>query len=260
MSEINRPTPFRVDPSTSLAWRGFRRWQVPIWLTLMGVAFVVITWLPIAVALEARTNKAKLDPKIHFVQDMDNQVKYKAQDESPLFVDDRAQRPRVAGTVARGELFLDSAYHNGYTESAGGDGAVQRTFITGFPDQIQQKLNDPASAKVLLAVGQSKFNITCAMCHGRDGQGNGPIHQKAVEVGATLTGWVQPSNLSDDVRRGRPNGHIYNTINNGIRKMGGYGTQLTADERWAIVAYVRAIQLAHGTPASAVPSDLVPKQ
>ena len=84
--------------------------------------------------------------------------------------------------------------------------------------------------------------------------------RRAVEVGASLTGWVQPSNMSDDVRRSRSNGHIYNTINNGIRKMGGYGTQLTPDERWAVVAYVRAVQLANGTPASALPKSALPNQ
>lgn len=260
MSESHRPFPFRLDPTTSLAWSGFRRWRAPIWLSLLGVAGIVVTWIPIAVALEARTNLAKTEPRIHLIQDMDNQAKFKPQDQNPLFVDDRAQRPHVPGTVARGELFLDHEYYDGFDEAAGTDGKVSRTFIGGFPQQIQAKLDDPTQAAKLLELGQAKFNITCAMCHGRDAMGNGPIHQRAVEVGAALTGWVQPSNLNDDVRRARTNGHLYNTVNNGIRKMGGYGTQLTPDERWAVVAYVRAVQLANGTPASALPKDKLPFQ
>ncbi|RYH13841.1 MAG: cytochrome c [Alphaproteobacteria bacterium] len=250
---MSEPFHLKTDPTTSLAWRGFRRWKIPVWLLLMFTAGIVLTWIPLSCALEARTNKAKTEPRIHMVQDMDNQPKFKAQDESRLFLDARAQRPRVPGTVARGELFLDSAYYNGYTEATE-NGQVTRPFINGYPAQIQEKLNDPVEAAKLLALGELKYNITCSMCHGKDGQGNGPIHVRAVEVGAVATGWVQPNNLSDAVRRARPDGHIYNTINNGIRNMGGYGTQLKPEERWAIVAYVRTLQLAHGVDSKTLPA------
>ena len=256
---MSEPFYLKTDPTTSLAWRGFRRWKIPVWLLLMGSAGIVVTWIPLSCALEARTNKAKTEPRIHMVQDMDNQPKFKAQDENRLFMDDRAQRPRVPGTVARGELFTDHAYFDGFTES-NESGKATRTFITGYPEQVQAKLNDPTEAAKLLTLGEQKFNITCAMCHGKDGMGNGPIHVRAVEVGAAATGWVQPSNLNDAVRRGRPDGHIYNTINNGIRNMGGYGTQLKPEERWAIVAYVRTLQLAHGANPQAVPENLRPHQ
>lgn len=256
---MSEPFHLKIDPTTSLAWRGFRRWKIPVWLLLVGTAGIVVTWLPISCALEARTNKSKPEARIHFVQDMDNQTKFKAQDQNKLFMDDRAQRPRVPGTVARGELNLDHAYFDGYTES-NENGKLARTFINGYPAQVQAKLNDPLEAAKLLSLGEAKFNITCSMCHGRDGQGNGPIHQRAVEVGAAATGWVQPSNMTDAVRRGRSDGHIYNTINNGIRNMGGYGTQLKPEERWAIVAYVRTLQLAHGVDPKLVPQDQRPNQ
>lgn len=252
--------PVKLDPSTSLAWRGFRRWQIPVWLLLLFTSIVVISWLPISCALEARTNKAKTEPRIHLVQDMDNQPKFKAQSENPLFLDDRTERPQVFGTIARGQLHTDTAYFNGYENVAGPNGATQHKFIEGYPKQVQALLNDPTSAANLLQLGQAKFNITCAMCHGRNGLGNGPIAIRAVEVGAAATGWVQPSNLTDAVRRSRPDGHIYNTINNGIRNMGGYGHQLTVEERWAVVAYVRTLQLAAGVAPGQVPSDLRPNQ
>jgi hypothetical protein len=92
-----------TDSTTRLAWAGFRRWRTPIWLQLSAVALVVASWLPIAEAINRRTDMNKAEPRIHFIQDMDNQPKYKPQDDSVLFNDGRAQRPRVVGTIARGE-------------------------------------------------------------------------------------------------------------------------------------------------------------
>lgn len=241
---------FKADPSTRLAWAGFKRWKVPVWLPLVAVAAIVFTWLPISVALSARTDKAKREPRIHLIQDMDNQVKYRPQDANPLFNDGRAQRGRIPGTVARGELMLDDAYYLGYTQSANGP-----QFITGYPAQIQAKLDNAETARAFILKGQEKFNLTCAMCHGVDGQGNGPINVRAQELGAGQTGWVAPSNMTDAVRIARVNGHLYNTVNNGIRKMGGYGTQLTPDERWAVVAYVRTLQLAQSAPPSVLSEE-----
>ncbi len=243
----------KADPSTRLAWAGFKRWKVPVWLPLVAVALVVFTWLPISLALSARTDMSKRQPRIHLVQDMDNQVKFKAQDANPLFNDGREYRSRVPGTIARGELFQDDAYYLGYTQSA--DGKAGPQFLAGYPSQIQTKLDHPESARALLLLGQEKFNITCRMCHGEDGQGNGPVNIRAGELGAGATGWVQPSNMTDAIRISRPNGHLYNTINNGIRKMGGLGTQLTPEERWAVVVYVRTLQIAQSAPKSAVPAD-----
>lgn len=240
----------KADPSTRLAWAGFRRWKVPVWLPLVAVAFVIFTWLPISMALSARTDKAKREPKIHIIQDMDNQPKYRPQDSSVLFMDNRAQRPRIPGTVARGELMIDDAFYLGFTSGANGP-----QFLEGYPAQIQEKFNSPESARQFLQLGQYKFNLTCALCHGVDGQGNGPIHVRAQELGAGQTGWVPPSNLTDAVRVARPNGHLYNTVNNGIRKMGGYGHQLSPDERWAVVAYVRTLQLAQNAPPAVLTEE-----
>lgn len=256
MSQMNanKTLPFfKADPTTRLAWASFRRWQVPVWLALVAVALVIFTWLPISLALSARTDKAKRQPRIHIIQDMDNQVKYRPQDANPLFNDARAYRGRVPGTVARGELMLDDAYYLGFTPAA--DGGATPQFITGYPEQVQARFNQPETARAFLKLGQEKFNITCAMCHGVDGRGNGPIHMRAMELGAGQTNWVQPSDLTDAIRIARLNGHLYNTVNNGIRKMGGYGTQLSPDERWAVVAYVRALQLAQSAPKSAVPEE-----
>lgn len=244
----NKRSFIKSDTTTRLAWGGFRRWRAPIWLQLSVMAFVVLTWLPIAVAIEWRTDMRKPDPRIHLIQDMDAQPKLLPQAQSILFNDRRAERPRVAGTVARGELHNDPAFFNGYTESVGDGGKVTRTYVDTYPPAVQARLDDPEQARQFLTLGQQKFNLTCALCHGRDGHGNGPIALRAVSVGANQTGWAPPNDLTDEVRRSRSDGHLYNTINNGIRNMGGYGHQLSPEERWAVVAYVRTLQLAQAAP------------
>lgn len=245
----------KPDPTLRLAWSSLRRWEAPVWLKLLVPAFVVATWLPIAVAFEMRTNMAKREPRIHLVQDMDNQVKLRPQDESTLFADSRVHRPRVPGTVARDELVTDDTYAFGYTDTTGDDGKITRNFVGEWPAAVQAKLADPTQAKNFLALGELKYNITCAMCHGVDGQGQGPIAQRATAVGAKLTGWTDPSNVSDETRRTRSVGHLYNTVNNGIRKMGGYGTQLNVEERWAVVAWVKTLQLANGAPPTVLTEE-----
>ncbi len=102
--------------------------------------------------------------------------------------------------------------------------------------------------QALVERGRDRFNIYCAPCHGLDGSGNGMVNQRAQELQEPK--WVQPSNLTSDVVRARPVGHIYNTVNNGIRNMPGYGAQVPVEDRWAIVAYVRALQLSQAAPAS----------
>jgi hypothetical protein len=70
------------------------------------------------------------------------------------------------------------------------------------------------------------------------------------------TAWIPPANLHDDTRRSRPEGHLFNTITNGIRNMGGLGHQIPVADRWAIVAYVRALQLSDNAPATLLPADV----
>jgi mono/diheme cytochrome c family protein len=101
--------------------------------------------------------------------------------------------------------------------------------------------------------GQQRFNIYCAVCHGTDGYGNGPVNNRAVQRQEQK--WVPAANLHSDVVRSRPDGHIFNTITNGIRNMAGYGSQIPVQDRWAIVAYLRALQLSQHAPASAVPAE-----
>jgi mono/diheme cytochrome c family protein len=97
------------------------------------------------------------------------------------------------------------------------------------------------------------------VCHGLDGQGNGPVNARALELqndDPRNARWTQVANLTSDLVRSRPDGHIYNTINVGIRNMPPYGPQVPTADRWAIVAYVRAIQLTYDASSRILPDDI----
>jgi len=209
----------------------------PFWLIAGLLILLSLHLVPLAFIARARVSTSE-KPRPHMFLDMDQQAVLKAQDESPVFADGRAMRKPVAGTVAWGAdpyapaadmLAEDDHYYRGYTIDAGGE----TVYAEGFPGQVTVD-------ESLLLKGQARYNTFCFPCHGYEGLGNGPIHQRAL----TLKGaWVQPSNLTDAERSGRTEGHLYNTINNGIRTMAGYGSQVPVEDRWAIVAYLRALQL-----------------
>ena len=97
----------------------------------------------------------------------------------------------------------------------------------------------------LLKRGQERFTIYCAACHGQGGYGDGIVAQHAAEMQAAnrdAGGWVAPKNYHTDDVRQQPVGQLYNTITNGIRTMPAYGKQLSILDRWAVVAYVKALQ------------------
>lgn len=219
--------------------------QPPFWMVGGFLILVVLTLLPLVLAALSRVTRSG-NERIHLVQDMDNQPRYEEQDTSPVFADGRAMRPKIPGTVARGQLQEDDHYERGYVMAAGQGGAQQPRFFEGFPEQA--KVDEK-----LLQRGQQRYNIYCAVCHGVDGRGQGPVHMRATELQEAR--WVPPSDLTSGPVRARPDGHIYNTINNGIRNMGPYGVQIPPPDRWAIVAYVRALQLSANAPLNAAPPE-----
>ena len=236
-----RETPAEEEmPRNPLADLRLRR--PPFWMIAAFLVFVVVSWVPLVVGAKRRVQTVEV-PAIHLVQDMDNQPRYRGQQGNPVFADGRTVRPAIVGTVARGGLELDDHLYRGYTR--GGDGKPQ--FLKGFPKQVKVD-------EAFLKRGQLQFNIYCAPCHGNDGSGQGPVHQRAVALQDAR--WVPPSSLHDATVRSRPDGHIYNTVTNGIRNMAGYASQITrAEDRWAVVAYVRALQLSQNAPPDAVPAE-----
>lgn len=210
---------------------------MPGWITTASVFIGLALLIPPAIIAKARVSHSA-KPAIHIIQDMDNQTRFKAQQANPDFADGRAMRPEVPGTLARGDLALDTHFF---------DGTVGGEFATTFP--TQRMTFDRAT----LERGQQRFNIYCAPCHGVDGAGNGMVNVRATELEEPQ--WVPPLSMYSQQVRERPDGHIYNTIKNGIRTMPAYGDQIAPADRWAIVAYVRALQRAQAATVEEVPEQ-----
>ena len=175
----------------------------------------------------------RAQPRLQVVPDMDQQFYYKAQTENPFFADGVTMRKPPEGTVARGMLAADDAYFRGI--------ARDTIFVAEIPATVTRPMLDR---------GRDRFNIYCAPCHGQSGNGNGMVHARAQALGEGT--WTPPTDLTSQTVVDRPAGHIYNTIANGIRTMPSYGAQLSPEDRWAVTAYVRALQLSR----NATPADL----
>jgi mono/diheme cytochrome c family protein len=217
----------------------------PFWL--VGALLILLSLLLVPLALTARARvSTSTKPRPHMILDMDKQTKFKAQADSPIFADGRAMRPPVPGSVAWGadtaapdsdQLQDDDHYFRGYRiEKNAATGGADTVYFQGFPGRVDLD-------QAMLTRGQEVFNIFCTPCHGFEGKGNGAVHLRALKINAGSTGWVQPSNLTDEQRSARENGHLFNTITNGARNMAGYGNQIKVRDRWAVVAYLRALQL-----------------
>jgi mono/diheme cytochrome c family protein len=177
---------------------------------------------------------------IHIFWDMDFQPKFKAQAPNPLFADGRAMRPPVQGSVARGESYVDTHMF---------EGVVDGQWATALPTSM--KLD-----QATLERGQQRFNIYCSACHGYAGYGDGAVNQRAMELVSNVNGpvngtqWVAAKSLHDETTRHQPMGQLFNTITHGIRNMAGYGAQISVDDRWAIAAYVKALQFSQDAGSS----------
>jgi mono/diheme cytochrome c family protein len=181
---------------------------------------------------------------IHLVWDMDMQPKFKTQSVNTLFADKRAMRAPVQATVARGEAYLDAHLY---------EGVVDGQWATALPASIKM---DEAT----LRRGQARFNIYCTACHGYAGYGDGAVNQRALELVSNANGpvngtqWVAAKNMHDETVRVQPMGQIFNTITHGIRNMAGYGAQIPTEDRWAIAAYVKTLQLSQDAGAKVAAS------
>ena len=178
-------------------------------------------------------------------------------------------RPRAQRLVAKFQGG-DSESAEAAVEAGSGDEAEEPGEADGGETDAGSEGEDPAEAEdttpwlkenplplepALFARGREKFEIYCAACHGLDGRGNGLVNQRAQQILATT--WTPPSNiLAPNIRRDEyPDGKLFSTISNGIRKMPGYSSQIEARDRWAVVAYVRALQLSQNAELEMVPED-----
>jgi len=157
----------------------------PFWmLAIILIAIAIALTLLAGFALK-RSMMRSSEP-IHFIQDMDNQPKYKAQSASPVFADGRADRLPPPNTLARGKSDLDTHYTYGVVYEENDAGQTVARFATSLPAQIQID-------RRFMERGREMYDVYCATCHGLDGRGNGPTWTRAIELNQTQ--FIQPSNL-----------------------------------------------------------------
>lgn len=164
--------------------------------------------------------------------DMRDQPRYEPLEESAFFADRASARPRVADTVARNQPVLDDQLHTG---------RVNGQVADSFPFTV---------TVAVLERGQERYNIFCSPCHGLVGDGKGIITEYGMPV---------PTSFHDPDLRAEAAGYYFTIITGGTRVMPSYASRIRPEDRWAIIAYIRALQLSQNTAASNLPADELPK-
>ena len=165
-------------------------------------------------------------------RDMRDQPRYDVLEASNFFADGQSARPRVEGTIARGQLNEDERFHTGR------DG-------TQFLTEVPMKLD-----RAILSRGQERFNIYCSVCHARTGNGDGMIVQR---------GFRRPPSFHIERLQNAPAGHFFDVMTNGFGAMPSYRVQVPTADRWAIVAYIRVLQMSQQAKLEDVPADELKK-
>lgn len=162
-------------------------------------------------------------------QGLYDQAKYEPYEASEVYRDGTSSRTLPAHTVARGHLREDMAYFTGKNEAG--------EFVSTFPMEVTREV---------LRRGQERFTIFCTPCHGRTGEGDGMIVQR---------GYKAPVSYHESWVRFMPVGFYVNAIHQGYGVMPSYASQVPAADRWAIVAYIRALQASRNVPVSALTAE-----
>jgi mono/diheme cytochrome c family protein len=157
-------------------------------------------------------------------QDMANQPRQNPLSPAPFFQDGRSARPAIENTVVRGAVEQDAL--------------LIAKDSNAFPLPLTREL---------LSRGQDRYGIFCSPCHGLQGDGMGMV---------TLRGMKHPPTFHEERLRNEPTGYFFDVITNGFGAMNGYSMQLTPQDRWAIVAYVRALQLSRNAHLAELPENL----
>jgi len=159
-------------------------------------------------------------------QDMHDAPRYEPLEASRFFRDGRSARTFVANTVARGTIYEDTHLY---------EGKINGQLADTFPMPVTAEL---------MARGQERFNVFCSPCHGRTGQGNGTIVQR---------GFRAPRSYHEERLRNAPVGYFFDVMTHGFGAMADYASQVPVADRWAIAAYIRALQLSQNATVDDVP-------
>jgi mono/diheme cytochrome c family protein len=207
------------------------------------LAFASLGFLLIATAgCRGTTSK---DTPVFGIRNMYDQPKYNVQSESDFFADHRTMRPLVEGVVAHDQE-VDPVIAQGRLEDQSG-------YVLEIPPEVITRGGGMAA---LEERGRARFNIYCAPCHDMTGHGNGAIRRHALATGATA---FAPPTFHQDRIRHMPDGQLFATISNGKNNMPPYAMQIPIEDRWAIVSYVRVLQLADPKMAGAEETPAEPK-
>jgi hypothetical protein len=167
-------------------------------------------------------------------QDMQDQPKIISERGSEFFADHRGARPQVANTVARGQLHEDSYFYTGVVQGA-----------NGYREE-KNEMPFPVTLEVLQR-GQERFNIYCSTCHSRVGNGLGMVVER---------GYKPAANFHDQVRLSQPISHYFYVMSHGYGAMPDYSAQIAPVDRWAVAAYIRALQLSQAATVENVPAGV----
>lgn len=192
------------------------------WLEMKAIKHSIRNKITLAVVLLALSLSGCLN-------NMRDQPRYEPLEVSQFFSDQRSSRPLVDNTVPRGALIEDRVFVTGRTEDGG--------LVKDIPAEITADL---------LERGRERYDIFCSPCHGFDGFGEGMIVQR---------GFTPPPSFHSDRLRQSPAGHYFEVITNGFGQMFSYAYRISPDDRWAIVAYIRALQISQNASPDDVPQD-----
>ena len=158
---------------------------------------------------------------IHLNPNMDNQERFDPQEENKFFENHMSMREPVKGTVSRGYLFENSLFYTGKKNN----------------EEFIEKVSDVMTVdELLLLRGKERFNIYCSVCHGYTGDGDGLVSQSDKYP-------LIPTSVHSQTLMEKKDGYFFDVITNGVRNMPGYSHQINAEDRWAIVAYLKALRL-----------------
>lgn len=214
--------------------------RIPKGIVLGTAVLASLTLIPLALIARAR-EVTTTKPRVHIIpDDMDQQYKFKAQTAYSFFADGRASRVPPEGTVAVEDLEPGTPFQTG---------KQGETFLAQLPPEV-------VMSDALMARGQERYDVYCAPCHGLSGYGDGLVAKRADRLREGT--WVPPSSLHSDNVRAQAIGQLFNSISFGVRNMPAYGPLIPEQDRWAIVTYVKALQLSQYAPKDAVPAEDLP--
>lgn len=189
---------------------------------------ILFAAIVLPLVLSACRGQISKEEPVHPNMNMDQQRRFEPQEKNNFFEDNRAMRQPVEGTIARGNLKQDKPYYQGINEDS--------SFVEDIPVDV---------TKSFIYRGQKQYNTFCTPCHGITGDGNGIIMTNNY-------GYVPAPSFHVDRLRNQSDGYLYSAIANGIRTMPSYATQIQVKDRWAIVAYMRALQRSQYVPEEQV--------